>query len=44
MWGAVWFTDLDDLIPLIAKRLNPGGVLAFSHAEAIEGYYGPQAM
>lgn len=34
----------DDLIPLIAKRLNPGGVLAFSQAEPIEGYYGPQAM
>ncbi|MGW2491322.1 class I SAM-dependent methyltransferase [Streptomyces sp. NPDC001606] len=44
VWGAVWFTDPDDLIPLIAKRLNPGGVLAFSQAEPIEGHYGPQAM
>ncbi|MFJ2651197.1 class I SAM-dependent DNA methyltransferase [Streptomyces sp. NPDC087420] len=44
IWGAVWFTDPDDLIPLIAKRLSPGGCLAFSQAEAIHGYYGPQPM
>ncbi|WP_156727674.1 class I SAM-dependent methyltransferase [Streptomyces apocyni] len=44
IWGAVWFTDPGNLIPLVAKRLNPGGVFAFSQAEPIEGYYGPQAM
>ncbi|MHC0429275.1 class I SAM-dependent methyltransferase [Streptomyces sp. O3] len=44
IWGAVWFTDPDDLVPLVARRLNPGGVFAFSQAEPIEGYYGPQAM
>ncbi|OEV26979.1 methyltransferase type 11 [Streptomyces nanshensis] len=43
-WGAVWFTDPEKLIPLIARRLNPGGVLALSQAEPIEGFYGPQAM
>ncbi|TMU94743.1 class I SAM-dependent methyltransferase [Streptomyces sp. DASNCL29] len=44
IWGALWFTDPDDLIPLIAKRLSPGGTLAFSQAEPLEGYYGPQPM
>ncbi|NLU75991.1 class I SAM-dependent methyltransferase [Streptomyces sp. HNM0575] len=43
-WGAVWFTDPERLIPLISRRLNPGGVLALSQAEPIEGFYGPQAM
>ncbi|MEU2558399.1 methyltransferase domain-containing protein [Streptomyces longispororuber] len=31
VWGAVWFTDPDRLLPLIARRLAPGGVLAFAH-------------
>lgn len=31
IFGAAWFTDPAKLFPLIAKRLNPGGVLAFSH-------------
>ncbi|MFB7269016.1 class I SAM-dependent methyltransferase [Streptomyces sp. NPDC056244] len=44
IWGAIWFTDPADLIPLVAKRLNPGGILAFSQAEPIEGYEGPQPM
>ncbi|MEU8351357.1 class I SAM-dependent methyltransferase [Streptomyces sp. NPDC048845] len=44
VWGAIWFTDPDTLIPLITQRLNPGGTLAFSHAEPIEGYYGPMPM
>ncbi|MCH6161338.1 class I SAM-dependent methyltransferase [Streptomyces marispadix] len=43
-WGAVWFTDPERLVPLIGRRLNPGGVLALSQAEPIEGFYGPQAM
>lgn len=44
IWGAVWFTDPERLVPAVARRLNPGGVFAFSQAEPIEGFYGPQAM
>ncbi|MEU5587925.1 class I SAM-dependent methyltransferase [Streptomyces chrestomyceticus] len=44
VWGAVWFTDPEQLLPLIAARLAPGGVLAFSQAEPSPGAYGPQAM
>ncbi|MEU3740018.1 class I SAM-dependent methyltransferase [Streptomyces sp. NPDC032198] len=44
VWGAVWFTDPDALLPLIAGRLAPGGILALSHAEPANGAYGPQAM
>lgn len=43
-WGAVWFTDPDDLFSLVAKRLTPGGVFAFSHREPIVGQYGAQQM
>lgn len=43
-WGAVWFTDPDDLFPRIAQRLAPGGVFAFSHREPIAGQYGAQKM
>lgn len=42
-WGAVWFTDPERLVPLVRLRLNPGGVFAFSQAEPIDGFYGPQA-
>ncbi|MFI9025265.1 class I SAM-dependent methyltransferase [Streptomyces sp. NPDC053560] len=44
MWGAVWFTDPEKLVPRIAKRLNSGGLLALSQAEPIEGFEGPYAM
>lgn len=44
IFGAVWFTDPAKLLPLIAERLRPGGVLAFSHPPAIPGAYGPQGM
>ncbi|MEV5598222.1 class I SAM-dependent methyltransferase [Streptomyces sp. NPDC052496] len=44
VWGAVWFTDPDQLLPLVAARLAPGGVFAFSQAEPVPGAYGPQAM
>ncbi|PJE96924.1 class I SAM-dependent methyltransferase [Streptomyces carminius] len=44
VWGALWFTDPEELVPLIARRLIPGGVLAFSQAEPIEGHHGPQPM
>ncbi|MGW4199707.1 class I SAM-dependent methyltransferase [Streptomyces sp. NPDC004726] len=44
VWGAVWFTDPEELFPQVAKRLTPGGVFAFSHAEPGPGAYGPQRM
>ncbi|MGX6744317.1 class I SAM-dependent methyltransferase [Streptomyces xantholiticus] len=44
VWGAVWFTDPEQLFRLVAKRLTPGGVLAFSQAEPLPGAYGPQPM
>ncbi|MFK8848662.1 class I SAM-dependent methyltransferase [Streptomyces sp. Ac-502] len=44
VWGAVWFTDPDQLLPLIAARLAPGGVFAFSQAEPSPHAYGPQAL
>ncbi|ORT57556.1 class I SAM-dependent methyltransferase [Streptomyces sp. CB03238] len=44
IFGAVWFTDPAKLLPLIAQRLNPGGIFAFSHPPAIPGAYGPQGM
>ncbi|MEU2428321.1 class I SAM-dependent methyltransferase [Streptomyces sp. NPDC007861] len=43
VFGAAWFTDPDVLLPLVRKRLRPGGVYAFSHRPAIEGCYGCQA-
>jgi SAM-dependent methyltransferase len=44
VFGAAWFTDPSRLFPLVAARLNPGGVFAFSHPPAIPGAYGPQGM
>ncbi len=44
MFGACWFADPQVLLPLIADRLNPGGVLVFSQPPAIPGAYGPQGM
>ncbi|MDT9692614.1 class I SAM-dependent methyltransferase [Streptomyces sp. P9(2023)] len=43
-WGAVWFTDPEELLPRITRRLTPGGIFAFSHREPIVGQYGPQQM
>ncbi|MFF5706576.1 class I SAM-dependent methyltransferase [Streptomyces sp. NPDC012794] len=43
-WGAVWFTDPDELFPRVARRLVPGGIFAFSHREPIAGQYGAQQM
>jgi hypothetical protein len=40
----VWFTDPEDLFPLVAKRLASGGVFAFSHREPIVGQYGAQKL
>ncbi|MEO3839529.1 class I SAM-dependent methyltransferase [Streptomyces sp. CNZ287] len=44
IFGAVWFTDPAKLLPLVARRLTPGGVFAFSQPPAIPGAYGPQGM
>ena len=44
IFGAAWFTDPSRLFPLVAERLRPGGVFAFSHPPAIPGAYGPQGM
>ncbi|MCX4827623.1 MULTISPECIES: class I SAM-dependent methyltransferase [unclassified Streptomyces] len=34
IFGAVWFVDPDELLPLVRARMNDGGVLAFSHLPA----------
>ncbi|MFE7132210.1 class I SAM-dependent methyltransferase [Streptomyces sp. NPDC057638] len=44
IFGAVWFTEPTRLLPLVARCLNPGGMLVFSHPPAIPGAYGPQGM
>ncbi|WP_406862109.1 class I SAM-dependent methyltransferase [Streptomyces sp. HUAS MG47] len=43
-WGAVWFTDPEQLFPRVAARLAPGGVFGFSHREPVVGQYGAQRM
>jgi SAM-dependent methyltransferase len=43
-WGGVWFTDPALLMPAVLERLAPGGVLAFSQAQPVEGCYGRQGM
>ncbi|GAB3501732.1 class I SAM-dependent methyltransferase [Amycolatopsis cihanbeyliensis] len=35
IWGAVWFTDPNVLLPAVLDRLAPGGRLVFSHAPHI---------
>lgn len=37
IFGPVWFTDPEQLLPLIRRRLSPGGVLAFSHRPPTAG-------
>jgi SAM-dependent methyltransferase len=44
IWGALWFTDPEALLPLVRDRLAPGGKLVFSHAPAVPGSYGIQGM
>lgn len=44
LWGAVWFTEPEALLPLVRRRLAPGGRLVFAHAPAVTGAYGVQGM
>ncbi|MEZ7006883.1 class I SAM-dependent methyltransferase [Streptomyces sp. AD55] len=37
IFGPVWFTDPERLLPLVRRRLSPGGVLAFSHKPPTAG-------
>ncbi|MFJ8955920.1 class I SAM-dependent methyltransferase [Streptomyces sp. NPDC102381] len=34
IFGAVWFVDPDELLPLVGTRMTEGGILAFSHLPA----------
>ncbi|MGW7521330.1 class I SAM-dependent methyltransferase [Streptomyces sp. NPDC054796] len=43
VFGAIWFTDPDLLLPLVRARLKPGGMFAFSQRPPVEGCYGCQA-
>ncbi|GHD37375.1 methyltransferase domain-containing protein [Nocardiopsis kunsanensis] len=43
-WGAVWFSDPRELLPLAHERLSLGGRLVFAHAPAVTGAYGVQGM
>jgi SAM-dependent methyltransferase len=43
VYGAVWFTDPDLLLPAIRERLRPGGRLVFSQRPPVAGCYGCQA-
>jgi SAM-dependent methyltransferase len=44
IWGALWFTNPDTLLPAVLNRLAPGGRLVFSHAPAVPGSYGIQGI
>ncbi|MDA0632139.1 class I SAM-dependent methyltransferase [Nonomuraea sp. MCN248] len=44
IFGAVWFTDPERLLPLVFERLAQGGKLVFSQASAVPGSYGVQGM
>lgn len=44
IWGALWFTDPEQVLPLVHDRLAPGGRLVFSHAPAVPGSYGVQGI
>ncbi|WP_282696229.1 class I SAM-dependent methyltransferase [Streptomyces sp. CC208A] len=44
VYGASWFTDPDELLPLVLSTLAPGGRYAFSqNPPALPGCVGPQA-
>ena len=43
VYGVVWFTDPAIMLPLVRRRLRPGGRLVFSQRPPVEGCYGCQA-
>ncbi|MEU0673730.1 class I SAM-dependent methyltransferase [Streptomyces sp. NPDC006172] len=43
VYGALWFTAPELLLPAIRERLRPGGRLVFSQRPPVEGCYGCQA-
>jgi SAM-dependent methyltransferase len=44
VFGAAWFTAPEQLFPLVADHMKPGGFFVFSQPPAIPGAYGPQGM
>ncbi|MEU6261731.1 class I SAM-dependent methyltransferase [Saccharopolyspora shandongensis] len=44
IWGGIWFSDPEVLLPLIRARLTANGTLAFAHAPAVPGSTGIQGM
>lgn len=44
IFGAVWFTDPDVLLPLVRQALTPGGVFAFSHLPCGDDLPPPHGM
>ncbi|MFG1949304.1 class I SAM-dependent methyltransferase [Nonomuraea sp. NPDC048826] len=44
IFGALWFTDPDQWMPLVRARLAPGGKLVFSCAPVVPGTAGVQGM
>lgn len=34
VYGAAWYTDPEELLPMVRARLRSGGVFAFNHAQA----------
>lgn len=40
IFGAMWFNDPEEILPLALRRLRPGGVLAFSHLPPVPGCHG----
>lgn len=44
IWGAVWFTDPDLLLPAVRDRLAPGGRFVFAHAEPVPNAAGVQGI
>lgn len=40
IFGAVWFHDPNQLLPLLRRRLSPGGALVFAHFPPVPGCLG----
>jgi hypothetical protein len=44
IWGSLWFTDPDQLLPLVLQHQRPSGRLVFSHAPAVPSSHGVQGI